>query len=147
MPFIPYIELCPEKGDVETRKIQLFQNTNKLGLPIGSYVFIELFCNECDCRRAMFNVFKDNESVAVISWGWESYSFYRKWLGADDKELIKEMQGTELNMMSPQSKLAPKVLAMFKMVLLSDKSYTERVKTHYHEFRIVLLNQKNRNKK
>jgi len=50
MPYIPFQELCPETAIEETRVISLFQVENEFNLPTGHYAFVELFCNECDCK-------------------------------------------------------------------------------------------------
>lgn len=139
MPYTNFYELCPQISEKETRVITLLDVNNEFKLPLDEYTFVEMFCDECDCRRAMIVVLKGADLVAVIAWGWESYSFYKKWYGFDDKAMINEMMGVELNMMSPQSKIAPQVLEMFKKVLFTDKIYTERVKRHYQQFRAVLL--------
>jgi len=110
--------------------------------------FIELFCDECDCRRVFFDVVKENDTVAVICWGWESLDFYKEWLGSnEDEDYITNLKGPVLHFMSPQSSIAPKVLQMFVKVLLSDKMYNERVKRHYEQFRLEINNKKKRRKR
>jgi len=53
----------------------------------------------------------------------------------DSPEVIEELKGPSLNMASPQSNLAPAILELVKEALLQDKSYVERIKTHYRMFR------------
>jgi hypothetical protein len=52
------------------------------GLPADDYGLLELYCNDdnCDCQRVMFNVLsrKQEKSVAVVAFGWETATFYQK---------------------------------------------------------------------
>jgi len=67
----------------------------------------------------MFNVVSSNtmETVAVIAYGWETKSFYKKWYhGYDNPEIIAQMQGPILNPGSPQSESAPALLEKVKDV-------------------------------
>lgn len=56
-------------------------------------------------------------------------------MGTTDKQIIKEMQGPVLNLASPQSKYAPKLLELINNVILQDKRYIERLERHYNLFR------------
>jgi hypothetical protein len=109
------------------------------GLPAGEYGFLEMYCDErkCDCRRVFFYVVSpsNKEPLAVIAYGWESREFYAKWMGDDSPEVIEEVKGPSLNIMSPQSNLAPALLELVKEVLLQDKLYVDRIKVHYRMFR------------
>lgn len=140
MPYVPFFEYLPAIAQMETRVITLVSSINEFGLPAGEYAFVEAFCDECDCRRVFFNVIKKDvrEPVAIITWGWESKQFYIKWFGGNDKDIIKEMMGSRLNMWSVQSDIAPKVLEMCRRLLLNDNAYTTRIKKHYDLFRNVL---------
>jgi hypothetical protein len=66
-----------------------------------------MYCNErgCDCRRVYFMVFSSaqRQPQAVIAWGWEDLAFYTRWLGMNDPEMAREMQGPVLNLGSPHS--------------------------------------------
>ena len=131
-------DLFPAIAEKETRAITLFSN-NKYGLPADDYLFVELFCNDpkCDCRRAMFQVFtlSNNKDLATICWGWESASFYTKWLGYNNKETIDELKGPALNTASFQSAKATILLNLFLELLLPDTAFTKRVKEHYARFK------------
>ena len=121
----------------ETRTIGLPQPQG--GLPAGWYSFKEMFCDEseCDCRRVFLLVeasFRDGVE-AVIAWGWEDLAFYERWITYGDKEGARGLAGPILNPMSPETALAPHLLALFKQVLLKDADYIERVKRHYKMFR------------
>jgi hypothetical protein len=52
-------------------------------------------------------------------------------MGGGDPVQAKEMKGPNLNFGSPQSKLAPLILALVEGFLLKDKAYTDRIKRHY----------------
>ena len=138
MPYQAFHNFFPQVAKKETRVITIFdQYTDKV--PAGEYSFVELFCNErdCDCRRVFFAVFASNgnEQVAVIAYGWESYEFYVKWSHEDSPDLIHNLQGPVLNLGSPQSDISENILEMFKMHLMQDDYYMERVKKHYKMFR------------
>lgn len=144
MPYAPLFVYVPAIAEKETRVITLLSSANEFNLPKGEYAFVELFCDECDCRRAFFQVITQHTkgSVATISWGWETEQFYIKWYGENDKEAIKEMMGSSLAMLASQSAFAPNVLAMFNKLLLKDNNYTARVKAHYDLFRKALKKKK-----
>ena len=137
MPYIPFYELLPAIAKMETRVITLLSSSNEFDLPEGEYAFVELYCNECDCRRVFLSVMKEGvqEPVAIISWGWETEQFYIEWYGKYDSDIIKEMKGSTLLMTARQSVISKNVLRMFNHVLLNDSFYTSRIKKHYDFFR------------
>lgn len=138
MPYAFFKEHFPEVAKNETRTITILEQSD-LSLPPGEYALLEMYCNErkCDCRRVFFYVVSSlkNDVEAVVAYGWESRKFYAKWMRSDDSEMIKDLQGPVLNMGSPQSSLAPAILDMVKNIVLKDKAYVERIKTHYRMFR------------
>jgi len=135
MPYEPFYERFPEIAEKETRTV-MFMNDPELS--DDTYALIELYCNEpnCDCRRVFFNLFseKRKEIVAVIAYGWESRAFYREWFGDDDEKIIDDLKGPALNLGSPQSELAPKLLEKIELVL-EDEAYVSRLKRHYRMFK------------
>ena len=141
MPYAPFYELFPEIAERETRAV-IVPPASPIRLPPAEYCFIEMFCNEedCDCRRAFFMVqsLPERNTEALISWGWESAAFYKKWLGFGDSKMIEEMQGPILDMGSPVTKNAKVLLEIFTGVVLADPKYVERVKTHYAMFRTAI---------
>ena len=140
MSFRMFHEICQEVAFRETRSIALSDNFG-YDLPADDYAFLEMYCSEagCDCRRVYFQVIAmSNPSVvlAVISWGWETLAFYRKWghypgAGQD----AKMMKGPVLALLNKQSALAPALLELAKGMLLSSPEYVERIKRHYALFR------------
>lgn len=120
---------------------------NDWRLPPAEYGFMEMYCNEpgCDCRRVFFSVISPRASQveAVITYGWESKSFYRKWLRQGTAEEIASLQGPELNPLSPQGPHADQLLDLFKDVLLKDQAYLERIKRHYRMFRATVEKPRN----
>ncbi len=136
MPFAPFYEKFPELADNETRVLTVFEDDK---LPPDEYGFFESYCDEpdCDCRRVFFNVIagRQKKILAVIAYGWESKRFYEQWLGFNDPQIIRELRGPDLNLLSPQSKYAPALLRMLQTVLLKDPKYIERLKRHYAMFR------------
>lgn len=135
MPYETFHTRFPEIAENETRTIMV---VNDPDLPEDTYTLFELYCNEldCDCRRVFFNVYSGQreEVVAVVAYGWESRKFYREWLGRDDPEIIEDLKGPVLNLLSPQSELAPMLLERIKLVL-NDQAYVSRLKRHYRMFR------------
>ena len=138
MPYIPFFELCPEIADKETRVITILQKDNKFNLPQGEYDFIELFCDECDCRRVFLQVYINEQIAATITYGWEKLSFYQKeFMGFNDED-IKELKGPSLEQFQYQSDNSNSILKMFNEILLPDKEYLKRIEKHYKEFKRVL---------
>jgi hypothetical protein len=125
----------------ETRTMTILRRTSD-GLPPGEYAFLEMFCDEpgCDCRRVFLYVISPNtqEALAVIAYGWEDRAFYARWMGSKNPRDLDELQGPVLNLLSPQSKLAPAILEAFKEFLLTDSAYVERLKEHYELFRSTI---------
>ena len=139
MPFTPFYGKFPEIAEEETRSITIMND------PIfsnDSFGLIESYCDEidCDCRRVFLNVFSEqqNKMLAVITFGWENENFYSNWLGINEPKIIKDLKGPALNLASPQSKFAPKILNLVDSLVLQDKKYIERLKKHYKLFRETL---------
>ena len=138
MPYSLFHTRFPEVAESETRTVTVI-DPSSFNLPPAHYSFLEMFCDEpgCDCRRVFFSVVSSlqNDIKAVIAWGWEDQTFYRKWMGSNDPHEIKDLMGPVLNLASPQSDQAPALLELFQRVLLQDSGYIERVKQHYAMFR------------
>ena len=135
MAYIPFHEICPKTAEKETRVITTPQNDKLFHLPQGDYVFIELFCDECDCRRVFLQVLMNEKIVATIVYGWEELSFYQKEFKGLDENDIKELKGPGLEIFQIQSELSDKVLKMFDKILFSDKKYLDRIERHYNRFK------------
>lgn len=110
-----------------------------VGLPVGNYALLEMFCDEagCDCRRVFFYVVSSfrNELEAAVAWGWESRDFYRRWMKHGNKNDVDDLIGPVLNLFSPQTELAPAILDLVRDIVLQDAAYVERIKRHYTMFR------------
>lgn len=135
MPYAFFHEYFPELASKETRT---FTPLNNPQLPEVKYDLLEMYCDEddCDCRRVFLSVLSEHhrDILAIIAYGWESTAFYKKWMKEDDPEVIKQLKGPELNLGSPQSKLAPALLQVVSQIL-EDQPYVERIKRHYQLFR------------
>ena len=138
MPYIPFHEICPSIAEKETRVITLQQNDNEFNLPQGEYVFIELFCDECDCRRVFLQVIMNQKIVATIAYGWEKLSFYRNSFKGFKENEIKEIKGPSIDSFHYQSNISNQILRMFNKILLSDKEYLNRITKHYNQFKNTL---------
>jgi hypothetical protein len=138
MSYEPFYARFPEIARRETRTIIALNDPD---LPEDEYGLIEAYCNEpnCDCRRVFFNVhvWRRDETVAVIAYGWESREFYARWFGDDDPKILRELQGPTLNLASHQSELAPVLLKKVELVL-QDERYIARIKRHYKMFRAAV---------
>ncbi|MBI4330588.1 MAG: hypothetical protein HY673_04855 [Chloroflexi bacterium] len=84
---------------------------------------------------------------AVIAYGWESAEFYAKWVGDNDPAVTSDLKGPILNCGSPQSALAPQLLKFIRDVVLKDREYVQRLKTHYWMFRHYIDTKPKRKKK
>jgi len=136
MPYVPFHDSFPEIAEQETRSFTVFDDPK---LPAGNYGLVEMYCDEpgCDCRRVFLSVVSSSPMriEAVIAYGWESSRFYAKWMGDSNPKIIKELKGPILNVASPQSDIAPLILEFVKDVILQDKAYIQRLKSHYRMFR------------
>lgn len=138
MPYVPFYLVCPETAESETRTIIIQQYDNEFNLPAGYYDFIELFCDECDCRRVFLQVFMNQKRVASIAYGWGKLSFYKKEFKGLDENELKEFKGPSLDPFQVQSHLSDGILQMFKKLLFTDKEYMDRIQRHYRQFKMQL---------
>lgn len=138
MPYIPFYEICPRIAEKETRVITLLQEDNEFDLPQGDYVFFELFCDECDCRRVFLQVLLSQKIVATIAYGWENISFYRNEFKGFTENEIKELKGPSIDPFQYQSDISNQILRMFNQILFSDKEYLKRITKHYDQFKKTL---------
>jgi hypothetical protein len=130
-------ERFPDLAAQETRVISLPYPQG--GLPAGSFGFLELYCDDpgCDCRRVLLQVRSEDEPekvLATINYGWESESFYTKWLHGDRRG-AREIMEASLDPLNVQSRFAPSFLRLFQSVVLQDKTYVQRLKRHYTMFK------------
>ena len=104
-------------------------------LPEGEYYLTESYCNDgnCDCRRVFINIMHNQKIVATIGYGWEELPFYEKWSG--DKNLTVEMKGPILELGGQQTEHSSELLKLFKVIVLDDEMYIERLKRHYDTFK------------
>lgn len=134
MPMTPFNTRFPELAIREMRSATV-KGWNDL--PDGEYGFLELYCDEenCECRRVIINVIPSNaphKTLATINYGWENQAYYERWMG--DKELAKECKGPVLDVLNPQSEVAPALLRLFQVVL-QDQAYVRRLEGHYELFK------------
>lgn len=136
MDYAPLQEQLPTIAKQETRSLTVTRDTE---IPAGTYLLIELYCTDpdCDCRRVFLNVIsaEENESLAVIAYGWEDRDYYENWFGMDMPQLIDELKGPALNAASPQSEYAPALLKTIEKQILTDDAYVERLQNHYQLFK------------
>lgn len=127
MEFIPAGELIGLAHQV--RHINITQSPM---VPDGDYKFIDMYCvdPECDCRKTIIYVYRNNIHVSAISFGWESPDYYQKWAGRrDDDQAGLEMSGASIDMNSP-NRVSPKGMLDFFNALLNEE-WIGKFKTHY----------------
>ena len=138
MPYALFHYKFPDVAIKETRSFTSFDKPELAGDEFG---LLEMYCDEpgCDCRRVMFCVMSQLRSkpVAYIGYGWEDEKFYMKRFRFIDRDDVQELQGPSLNLMSPQSNLAPAILEVVAEIL-EDRLYVERLKRHYNMFRATI---------
>jgi len=135
MPYLAFSTIFPEIAEKETRCIQ-FSNDPELAGDL--FILMELFCDEpkCDCRRVMINVLSENrrQLVAIINFGWEKEIFYTNWFGSYDKEILHDLKGPSINILSPLTDITVNIFERVKMVF-QDDFYVKRLIDHYTMFR------------
>ncbi|MGH9317246.1 MAG: hypothetical protein ACRD1P_09075 [Thermoanaerobaculia bacterium] len=138
MPYVLFHDQFPEIAKRETRTISVLAPSPSYPPP-GEYALLEMYCDElrCDCRRVFFYVVSSRRNAveAVIAYGWEPPEFYAKWMHDDDPEVVHQLKGPILNLTSPQSANAPRILHLIEELVLPDRAYIERLTTHYGMFK------------
>ncbi len=132
----PFHERHRDLANRETAVLVVTEGS--LSLPLDQYWFVEWYCidPECDCRRVRLVVTPladPGRSVAVISWGWETREFYRKWL--DDEDYARNTVKGCLEEMMPQSRYAEKFLSLFHERIGSDLALRRQFAEHYALFK------------
>lgn len=123
---------CPKIASAETKVII---NLNDNSFPKGEYIILENYCNDkdCDCRKVMINIVKEDEIFATIGYGWEKVEYYQEWVR--DKKLGIEMKGPSFEVAGKQSEYAKNILIFLKSYILKDPIYIKRLKKHYKLFK------------
>ena len=128
MDYAPFHEQFPNIAEQEIRSLTVIRGTE---VPAGTYLLIELYFTEpnCDCRRVFLDAVSvgENETVAVIAYGWEDREYYKDWFGMDMSQFIDELKGPALNTASPQSEYAPMLLKTIEEHVLNDDAYVKRI--------------------
>lgn len=141
MDYAPFQEQFPNIAEQETRSLTVTRDTE---VPAGTYLLMELYCTEpdCDCRRVFLDTVsvEENETVAVIAYGWEDREYYEDWFGMDMPQMIDELKGPALNLASPQSEYASAMLKTIEEHVLNDDAYVKRIQNHYQMFKDSISN-------
>ncbi len=139
MHYKPFYAEFPNIAAVQTRTVTV--PAGEQVLPMGQYGFLPSYCvdKKCDCRRAMINVHRpdmDSQAppLAILSYGWEPRSFYRKWSPEMPEEMLNWFKGPAVEPMQSQGPYAEELLQLFK-TLLEDKEYARRYIRHYVLFK------------
>jgi len=127
MKFVPAGEVIGQAHRVRTVGLR-----GSPHLADGDYTFVDMYCVDpnCDCRKTMIQVMRDNTYVATINFGWESPGFYRKWMGGDKDEAMPQLHGATIDISSPNRVSEHGMLTFFRALL--DESWVEIIKCHYN---------------
>lgn len=134
--FIPFGVRHFEESQKEIMTLVIKEN--KFGVQLGIYPVLENYCieKECDCRKAMLNIYnlKNSQIMATIGYGWEDQGYYIKWYGADDS-FIKEIVGSYLEPGGIQSEQADIFLELWRDLILKNHEYRDQIRRHYNLFK------------
>lgn len=138
VPFAPFFREFLEVAEAETRAVIVFDDSI---LPPGRYPFVEFYCNEpdCDCRRVLFHVMRENTRTleAEIGFGWEDRAFYAEWMGDSDPDVVTRLQGPAFNIGGAIGEHADVLLDHVREAV-RDPAYVERLKRHYAMYRATI---------
>jgi hypothetical protein len=140
MQFAPYLEKFPLIAEEQTRRVIVLKETDSLP-KIGEYPFINAYCmdKKCDCRRAMIMILdpsapKASKPMNIISYGWESKSYYKKIFPHMDDATVNWFKGPDLDQFQNQSQYGSFFLDEFKLAL-QQPNYSNRIIRHYVQFK------------
>lgn len=136
MSVIGYFEAFPRKTKTELRTAILPEGGETI--PVGAFLFMEYFCTDlsCNCERVIIKVLhaksesdQHPREVATISYTWNS--------GADEvwRMTNEEFANPFLDPFHTQSSYAAELLEFWADMVVRDKAYAERLKSHYRELR------------
>ena len=134
MDFIPAGEIIGKAHQVRTVSIKRSPH-----LPDGEYSFIDMYCTdpECDCRKTMIQVMHNKKLVSIINFGWESATFYERWMGSGEKDnSMPKMHGASIDITSPDLVSREGILGLFN-ALLND-IWIAKFKHHYNEVKTTM---------
>lgn len=138
MKFVPAGEIIGQAHQVRTVSIMRSPH-----LPDREYSFLDMYCidPECDCRKTMIQVMHNEKLVSVINYGWESATFYERWMGSNAKDnLIPRMHGASVDITSPDLDRRDSILTLFN-ALLNDL-WIAKFKHHYDEVKAAISKRK-----
>jgi len=127
MDFVPAGELIAEAHQVRTVGLR-----DSRQLPDGDYRFVDAYCTDpsCDCRKTMILVYRNDDHVSTINFGWESTAFYREWMGdSSEDDMSVPMSGASIDITSPDGVSPRGMLAFFQALL--DENWIAKFKEHY----------------
>src|SRR4051812_8749179 len=120
----PFHSLFPELAQREVRCVHVGPQSQPLtapALPADEYLYVEAYCEEldCDCRRVSLQVIgrsQPDNVLAIILYGWEKESFYRKRAAPDEDAYAAARQTVrgELDPLQEQSEFAEQLLELFR---------------------------------
>ncbi|MEK7560652.1 MAG: hypothetical protein AAB539_01715 [Patescibacteria group bacterium] len=136
--FIPFVELCGESAEIETREILVSASLRQDAVPTGTYALLESYCadTDCDCRKVMISMIskESQKMLATIGYGWENEQFYIDWMSGDE-EMGRKLTGAYLEPGGKQSHYARACLQLFQQIVANEPSLVDSMKRHYKIFR------------
>ena len=125
---MPFETIFPKIARDEVRVVQ---STGHDRLPLGRYVFRELYCDEpaCDCRRALLQVWSEEgrRIAATINYGFEPA-----------RPPFEDEPQIFLDPLNPQSDVADELIDVFERMITTDRAYHDRLVRHYEMWKSVV---------
>ena len=114
----------------------------------GTYELIDCYCPDptCHCQKvcvAIVDGQQHQKRYAMISYGWQSSHFYRKW--GSDQQTIKMLTNGYLEPLEEQSKHADLFLRQFRLLAKSEPDFIKRFKKRYRLFKNEISTNKKHN--
>jgi hypothetical protein len=136
MAHIPLFYVLPDVAIKESRSLIVDDNTSRL--PLGTYSFIELFCDDpgCDCRDVVIEVICRGQGspLATMRYGWEDFEYYRKFIGANEiNDEVIDRKAPALTG-DGQSEYADILFRVFRD-FIKNEGYVKRIEKHYFQFK------------
>ena len=133
---IGYFNLFPNKCETELRTARFVDDHNE-GIPSGTYVFSEYYCDDlsCDCQRVLVKVLRVErpedmpQDVASISFSWNENPD-ETWA-----DILEDEDGPFLDPFHRQCDYANDLLDFWHDMVRRDSDYLNRLKRHYSELR------------
>jgi hypothetical protein len=141
MIFKKYADVYP---NIALGEVLMARNVELNETYFEEIVFHPFYCADknCDCRRTIVYVYERGQEsatipLAVISYGWEDFSFYRRWSKYTSDEELRQSRGPSVDLHHKQSHPDPCVVDLFQQ-LLDLPSVGQRFRRQYAQFKLKI---------